>query len=149
MAVSGTEGARQGRLRGPTLAAAGSRRSTGSRQVLPAAAAGTRSRKALQLVQEEQTQNLQVHTVALWVPQAQDTGSRQALTAAAAVSRSRQVAPWRSQLKKSSGAHCGCCRYRRSPPRTSSRSHCGRCRFQQKRRKSSGAHCGCSKYKKS
>ena len=91
MAVSGTEGARQGRLRGPTLAAAGSRRSTGSRQVLPAAAAGTRSRKALQLVQEEQTQNLQVHTACG--------------TVGAAGTRHR----------KSSGAHCGCSCFQKSP----------------------------------
>ena len=46
MAVAGTEGARQGRLRGPTVAAAGSSRSTRSRQVLTAAAAG-RSRQVL------------------------------------------------------------------------------------------------------
>ena len=146
VAVSGTEGARQGRLRGPTLAAAGSRRSTGSRQALTAAAAGTRSRKARQMVQEEQTQK----------PSSAHCGCRrqkkqEVVRHSLRLQLFPEVAGWhrgRSQLK-SSGARCGCCRYRRSPPRTSSRSHSGRCRFQKKHRKSSGAHCGCSKHKKS
>ena len=143
MAVAGTEGARQGRLRGPTVAAAGSSRSAGSRQVL-----------RLQQVQEvvrrcswfkkSKRKSLQVHTVA------------------AAGTRNR----------KSTGAHCGCSCFQKSPGGTAAvagrrsrqeltvaaagtgrarqgpfRSHCGRC--QKKHTKSSGAHCNCSGSKSS
>ena len=116
MAVAGTEGARQGRLRGPTVAAAGSSRSAGSRQVLTAAAASTRSRKALQLVQEEQTQKFSsAHCGCRWhTKQEVDRCSLR-------LQLLPEVAGWHrgcSRSKKSSGAHCGCCRYRQGPPRT-------------------------------
>ena len=141
MAVAGTEGVRQGRLRGPTVAAAGSSRSTGSRQVLTAAAASTRSRKALQLVQEEQTQkSSSAHCGCRWhKKQEVDRRSLRLQLLPEVAGWHRGCSRLRSRQELTVAA-AGTGRARQGPLR----SHCGRCRCQKKHRKSSGAHCNCS-----